>query len=96
MGTLPYSIKCLAECRIAFGRFQKFLLLPEYKHPNERPFEEEEEYPTEAGKALRICMKNANLGWYKAVEVVPENKNGWGDRKIQKFLFYANWQPFSV
>ena len=43
--------------------------LPEYTHPTERDFEEDD-----GEKNVRIRLKSANLAWDKAVDIKELNK----------------------
>ncbi len=64
VATLPYGLKAMAEGRVAFGRLQRFLQLPEYSHPSQQNEEDD---------GICIDIKGANLGWPVAADINKES-----------------------
>lgn len=63
VGTLPYSIKCITEAKVAMDRLQKFLQLKEHEPPSDRNMSSEE------ATKYSIVIRNAKISWELPQEI---------------------------
>ena len=76
----------MSEAKVAVGRLQRFLELPEYQHPvtANKNFTDSGD-KGESEESISIKIENGNLAWPRAVELdQPNKKSGKKNGKNEK------------